>query len=332
MNFEQKKEYLIRAPDIVTLAEAENTVAPWFLRIGSGKSKPKANLKNYYFFHKDCRIGIYSDKQKFYLVFINVHRPFLGFKGRVTVLEVSEILKDTWDFFEESRVSGSSTFIKHTNSEKLFLKYIISFNENPEIEKQALIKEKELEEEAKKQALIKEKELEEEAKKQALIKEKELEEEPKKQALIKKEKEAEEKAEREKQELEQRKKERAERKKKLAEQEAKRKKQAALALARYQEKIKLLTDKYGEKVAKAFDSKRVEIGMPISYVNELKGSGHDRKRSVSKEGESIKEKYGKYFKELSGGKKSSNPSYKMEIEYERSEDGSSWLVSSYKDY
>ena len=302
MNFEQKKEYLIRAPDIVTLAEAENTVAPWFLRIGSGKSKPKANLKNYYFFHKDCRIGIYSDKQKFYLVFINVPRPFLGFKGRVTVLEVSEILKDTWDFFEESRVSGSSTFIKHTNSEKLFLKYIISFNENPEIEKQALIKEKELEEEAKKQA------------------------------LIKKEKEAEEKAEREKQELEQRKKERAERKKKLAEQEAKRKKQAALALARYQEKIKLLTDKYGEKVAKAFDSKRVEIGMPISYVNELKGSGHDRKRSVSKEGESIKEKYGKYFKELSGGKKSSNPSYKMEIEYERSEDGSSWLVSSYKDY
>ena len=105
-----------------------------------------------------------------------------------------------------------------------------------------------------------------------------------------------------------------------------------MALARYQEKIKLLTDKYGEKVAKAFDSKRVEIGMPISYVNELKGSGHDRKRSVSKEGESIKEKYGKYFKELSGGKKSSNPSYKMEIEYERSEDGSSWLVSSYKDY
>ena len=44
------------------------------------------------------------------------------------------------------------------------------------------------------------------------------------------------------------------------------------------------------------------------------------------------EKYGKYFKKLSGGKISSNPSYKMEIEYERSEDGSSWLDSSYKDY
>jgi len=157
-----------------------------------------------------------------------------------------------------------------------------------------------------------------------------------KELEIKEIKQAEAEAERKKQAAEaaaeRRKIEKAKLKKKLAEAEAERKKQAALALARYQEKIKLLTDKYGEKVAKAFDSKRVEIGMPISYVNDLKGSGHDRKRSVSKEGESIKEKYGKYFKELSGGKKSSNPSYKMEIEYERSEDGSSWLVSSYKDY
>ena len=161
------------------------------------------------------------------------------------------------------------------------------------------------------------------------IKQAEAEAERKKQEA---EERAERKKQKEKQEAERLKKERAEREKKLAEQEAERKKQAALALARHQEKIKLLTDKYGEKVAKAFDSKRVEIGMPISYVNELKGSGHDRKRSVSKDGESIKEKYGKYFKQLAGGKKSSNPSYKMEIEYERSEDGSSWLVSSYKDY
>jgi hypothetical protein len=161
------------------------------------------------------------------------------------------------------------------------------------------------------------------------IKQAEAEAERKKQEA---EERAERKKQKEKQEAEQLKKERAERKKKLAEAEARRKKQAALALARHQEKIKLLTDKYGEKVAKAYNSKRVEIGMPISYVNDLKGSGHDRKRSVSKDGESIKEKYGKYFKQLAGGKKSSNPSYKMEIEYERSEDGSSWLVSSYKDY
>ena len=179
----------------------------------------------------------------------------------------------------------------------------------------------------------------EEERSEILVNLKELEIKEKKQAEVeaeRKKQEAEERAERkkqkEKQEAEQLKKERAERKKKLAEAEAERKKQAALALARHQEKIKLLTDKYGEKVAKAYNSKRVEIGMPISYVNDLKGSGHDRKRSVSKDGESIKEKYGKYFKQLAGGKKSSNPSYKMEIEYERSEDGSSWLVSSYKDY
>ena len=167
----------------------------------------------------------------------------------------------------------------------------------------------------------------------------EAEAERKKQAEAeaeRKKQEAEAEAERKKQAAEavaeRRKIERAQLKKKLAEAEAERKKQEALALARHQEKIKLLTDKYGEKVAKAYNSKRVEIGMPISYVNDLKGSGHDRKRSVSKDGESIREKYGKYFKKLSGGKKSSNPSYKMEIEYERSEDGSSWLVSSYKDY
>jgi len=179
----------------------------------------------------------------------------------------------------------------------------------------------------------------EEERSEILVNLKELEIKEKKQAEVeaeRKKQEAEAEAERKKQAAEaaaeRRKIEKAKLKKEQAEAEAERKKQAALALARYQEKIKLLTDKYGEKVAKAYDSKRVEIGMPISYVNDLKGSGHDRKRSVSKDGESIKEKYGKYFKQLAGGKKSSSPSYKMEIEYERSEDGSSWLVSSYKDY
>lgn len=179
----------------------------------------------------------------------------------------------------------------------------------------------------------------EEERSEILVNLKELEIKEIKQAEAeaeRKKQEAEAEAERKKQAAEAaaelRKIERAQLKKKLAEAEAERKKQEALALARHQEKIKLLTDKYGEKVAKAYNSKRVEIGMPISYVNDLKGSGHDRKRSVSKDGESIREKYGKYFKKLSGGKKSSNPSYKMEIEYERSEDGSSWLVSSYKDY
>ena len=71
--------------------------------------------------------------------------------------------------------------------------------------------------------------------------------------------------------------------------------------------------------------------MPISMVEEIKGQGYDRKRNISKQGETIKEKYGKYYKTLASGKKSSAASYEMEIEYERNESGNSWLVSSLKD-
>ena len=131
-------------------------------------------------------------------------------------------------------------------------------------------------------------------------------------------------------------KERAERKAELeaqlAEERAKRKEKEAKQKEARIKKLELLEKDYGEQVAKAFASKKVTIGMPISYVKEIKGEGHDRKRAVSKDGESIKEKYGKYYKSLTGGKKSSNPSYKMEIEYERNEAGNSWLVVSYKDY
>jgi hypothetical protein len=121
-------------------------------------------------------------------------------------------------------------------------------------------------------------------------------------------------------------------KEELAEKEARRKEEQARQEAARIKKLELLEKDYGEQVAKAFASKKVTIGMPISYVKEIKGEGHDRKRTVSKDGELIKEKYGKYYKSLTGGKKSSNPSYKMEIEYERNEAGNSWLVVSYKDY
>ena len=72
--------------------------------------------------------------------------------------------------------------------------------------------------------------------------------------------------------------------------------------------------------------------MPISYVEELKGSGHDEKRKTSRDGESIKKKYGKYFKKLASGSLSSTPSFKMEVEYERVDDGNSWLVCSFRDF
>ena len=130
--------------------------------------------------------------------------------------------------------------------------------------------------------------------------------------------------------------EKARRKAELARKEAERKailaRKEAEQKAELIKKLELLEKDYGEQVAKAFASKKVTIGMPISYVQEIKGEGHDRKRIVLRDGESIKEKYGKYYKSLTGGKKSTNPSYKMEIEYERNEAGNSWLVVSYKDF
>ncbi|MAV61224.1 MAG: hypothetical protein CMQ83_02550, partial [Gammaproteobacteria bacterium] len=98
------------------------------------------------------------------------------------------------------------------------------------------------------------------------------------------------------------------------------------------ERFEFLTSKYGRAVSGAYKSKLVAIGMPISLVEEIKGQGHDRKRNISKQGETIKEKYGKYYKTLASGKKSSTASYEMEIEYERDESGNSWLVSSLKDF
>ena len=97
------------------------------------------------------------------------------------------------------------------------------------------------------------------------------------------------------------------------------------------EKAAFLTTKYGEDVARAYISDEVALGMPISIVQEIIGQGHDRKRKISKQGETIKEKYGKSYKYLSSGERSKNASYKLEIEYERDESGQLWLVSGFKD-
>ena len=79
-------------------------------------------------------------------------------------------------------------------------------------------------------------------------------------------------------------------------------------------------------------SNKITIGMLKNYVEELKGSGYDTKRKTSRDGESITVKYGKYFKKLSNGSLSSTPSFKMEVEYERADDGNPWLVCSFRDF
>ena len=114
--------------------------------------------------------------------------------------------------------------------------------------------------------------------------------------------------------------------------EEKRQAEAARRAEEKKKKIALLKEKYGEKIANEFEAGRIAIGMPISYVEEIWGSGHDRKRNVSKDGEIIKEKFGKYHKKDGRtGKKSSKTYFKLEVEFERNEKGNSWLVTSFRD-
>ena len=108
--------------------------------------------------------------------------------------------------------------------------------------------------------------------------------------------------------------------------------EARIAEEERKKKIAHLNEKYGENIAKEFEAGRIALGMPISYVEDIWGSGHDRKRNVSKDGEIIKEKFGKYHKkDARTGKKSSKTYFKLEVEFERSENGNSWLVTGFRD-
>ena len=300
----KKKEYLLSIPDIVHVIEASETVAAWFIK--SKKNKPEYQLENYVCFHKDFKYGVYLIEDKFYFVSIMRPKKFFGIESGFVIQVVSEILTDDLDdsHLEKGSITGATLLRRDTDSEKAFFKAIIEYDEINLHEQsnkfqQELVKK------------IKDKEApERKAKQEAEILEAER--------IAKEEanKEAERKAKREAEILE------AER---IAKEEAER-------IAKEEaERFEFLTSKYGRAVSGAYKSKLVAIGMPISLVEEIKGQGHDRKRNISKQGETIKEKYGKYYKTLASGKKSSTASYEMEIEYERDESGNSWLVSSLKD-
>ena len=114
----------------------------------------------------------------------------------------------------------------------------------------------------------------------------------------------------------------AKRKAKEEEEDAKRK-------AEEEEKeIETLIKMHGEDVIKAYHSGEVAIGMPYYLVEEILGFGHDSKKKASKLGETLKSKYGEYYKTLSNGERSNTASYKMEVEYERSNSNDIWIVSA----
>tara|TARA_Y100000739_G_C20543108_1_gene434553 strand:+ start:144 stop:1238 length:1095 start_codon:yes stop_codon:yes gene_type:complete len=357
----KKKEYLLSIPDIVDVIEASDTVAVWFIK--SKKDKPEYQLENYVCFHKDCKYGVYLDGKKFYFVSILRPKKFLGIESALSIQVVSEILTDDLEdsHLEKGSITGATLLRRDTDSEKNFFEAITSYDDvaaaDQALDLQNKIKEEterktkeaeraaveETERKAQEDAERKAREeairiAKEEAERKALedaerkakeaerIADEEMERKKKLWAAKKAEEEALRKAQ---EEAERKAQEDAEKK---AQEEAERKaREAEIRAKEKAEKLQFLINKYGEDVVKALNSKKVALGMPISMVEEIKGQGYDRKRNISKQGETIKEKYGKYYKKLASGKKSSAASYEMEIEYERDESGNSWLVSSLKD-
>ena len=296
-----KIDYLLSISDVIDVAEAANTVGTWFTKVEKSfykfavKNKPKYKLEKYICFHKDLKYGVYQDEGRFYFVSIMRPKKFLGIESEFTIQVVSEILTDKLDDadLEKSAIRGATLLRRDTNSEKNFFQAVIDYDKHV-ID---LIAKEEIAELEKKR---------EEEKKRKAYEERKAEE--KRQA------EAARKAEEER----------------LAEEE--RQAEAARRAEEKKKKIALLKEKYGENIAKEFEAGRIAIGMPISYVEDIWGSGHDRKRNVSKDGEIIKEKFGKYHKKDGRtGKKSSKTYYKLEVEFERNEKGNSWLVTGFRD-
>ena len=296
-----KIDYLLSISDVIDVAEAANTVGTWFTKVEKSfykfavKNKPKYKLEKYICFHKDLKYGVYQDEGRFYFVSIMRPKKFLGIESEFTIQVVSEILTDKLDDadIEKSAIRGATLLRRDTNSEKNFFQAVIDYDKNV-ID---LIAKEEIAELEKKR---------EEEKKRKAYEERKAEEKRQADAARRAEEE------------------------RLAEEE--RQAEAARRAEEKKKKIALLKEKYGENIANEFEAGRIAIGMPISYVEEIWGSGHDRKRNVSKDGEIIKEKFGKYHKKDGRtGKKSSKTYFKLEVEFERNEKGNSWLVTSFRD-
>ena len=300
-----KTDYLLSIPDVIDAVEAASTVAAWFVKVEKSftkfavKNKPKYKLEKYICFHKDLKYGVYQDEGRFYFVSIMRPKKFLGIESEFTIQVVCEILTDTLDdaYLEKSSIAGATLLRKDTNSEKNFFKAVTDYDEH-KIKLIAKAKMAELEKKREKEKKEKERKAYEERK----AREKRQAEEAR---IAEEERIAEEKRQAE---------------------------EARIAEEEKKEKVALLKEKYGENIAKEFEAGRIAIGMPISYVEDIWGSGHDRKRNVSKDGEIIKEKFGKYHKtDGRTGKKSSKTYFKLEVEFEKSENGNSWLVTGFRD-
>ncbi len=126
-----------------------------------------------------------------------------------------------------------------------------------------------------------------------------------------------------------------EKKKEEAKKREKRKKETAKkrkAEDKRKRQINTLRELYGDIVANAFAAERIAIGMPIRYVQAIWGTGHDQKRSFSEGGETIKEKFGRYYKVdgRSGKTNYSKKYFQLEVKFKKNEYGD-WIVTSFRD-
>ena len=307
----KKKEYLLSIPDIVDVIEASETVAAWFIK--SKKDKPEYQLENYVCFHKDFKYGVYLIEDKFYFVSIMRPKKFFGIESGFVIQVVSEILTDDLDdsHLEKGSITGATLLRRDTDSEKAFFKAIIEYDEI-NLHEQSNKFQQELEQKIKdKEAAERKAKQETEILEAERIAKEEAERKAQQEAYRAENKsklEAERKAQQEAEMLESERiaKEKAERKAKreaeILEAERIAKEEAERIAKEEAERFEFITSKYGKNVADAYKSQKITLGMPISMVEEIKGQGYDRKRNISKQGEAIKEKYGKYYKKLASGK------------------------------
>ena len=308
-----KEEFLLSLPDSISLTEALSDVAAIFTKQRSRDQKiPTGDLEKYICFHKELKWGVYKHEDQYFLVNIWHPKKFLGIESKTTLMKVTEVLTDANDasYIEKANIKGNNVLTKTSDSEKLFLQAITdegtkeAFKER-QAEELRLTKLEEEREKAEEKRIANKKRAEEKSQREHL---KRLEEAKEKQIANKKRAIA----------------------AKVAEENIKIR--VANEKEKRRAKYKLLENKYGLEGSfrTEFNRRIITLDMPIEMVIAIKGKGHERKRNVTKDGEQIKEKYGKYFKTLSSGVKSTTPSYNLQVEYEKN-DNNVWVVTGYKD-
>ena len=141
-----KKEDLFSIPDSVSLKEAREDEEFNFLFSKVKSKKPKFDLNKYIYFHKELRFGVYKHENKFYLAKIKKHIQ-LGKYVKPHIQVVGEISMNNWEILKSS-ISGATFLNKGSESEQLFLQFIVGKERT--LYEERILEEKKAEEKTKK--------------------------------------------------------------------------------------------------------------------------------------------------------------------------------------